>query len=61
MDGEKEKTEKVTMKESELTALIEDKTKAALAEFAEKEVAEKVDILLEVLHGHDVTVPDCGD
>jgi len=41
-----EKTEKVVMKESELNAFIEDKTKVALKEFAEKEVAEKVDILL---------------
>ena len=47
MDGEKEKTEKVVMKESELNALIEMKTKEGLKEFAEKEVAEKIDILLE--------------
>jgi len=40
-------TEKVTMKESELTQLIEDKTKNALEKFAEKEVDEKVDILLK--------------
>jgi len=42
-----EKTEKVVMKESELNQLIEDKTKDALKEFAEKEVAEKINILLD--------------
>jgi len=45
--GETENTEKTTMKESELHKLIEDKTKEGLKEFAEKEVAEKVDILLK--------------
>jgi len=42
-----EKTEKVTMKESELNQLIADKTKEGLKEFAEKEIGEKVDILLK--------------
>lgn len=46
MSGEKETTEKVTMKESELNQLIETKTKEGLKEFAEKEIGEKIDILL---------------
>jgi len=41
-----EKAEKVTMKESELNQLITDKTKEGLKEFAEKELPEKIDILL---------------
>ena len=41
-----EKTEKTTMKESELRQIIKDETKDGLKEFAEKEVAEKIDILL---------------
>lgn len=44
---DEEKTEKVIMKESELNQLIADKTKEGLKEFAEKDLAEKVDILLE--------------
>ena len=42
-----EKTEKVVMKESELNQLIATKTKEGLKEFAEKEIGEKVDILLK--------------
>jgi len=42
-----EKIEKTTMKESELHKLIADKTKEGLKEFAEKEVAEKIDILIK--------------
>ena len=45
--SETEKTEKVTMKESELTSMIQDTTKKYLEEFAKKEIDEKVDILLE--------------
>lgn len=41
-----ENTEKTTMKESELKQFISDETKKGLKEFAEKEVGEKIDILL---------------
>lgn len=41
-----ENTEKVTMKESELRQLIDDETQKGLKEFAEKELGEKIEILL---------------
>jgi len=44
--SEEEKTEKTTMKESELIKLIKDTQEEGLKEFAKKELGEKVDILL---------------
>jgi len=44
---EEEKTEKTTMKESELKQVIQDEVKEGLKEFAKKEVDEKINILLD--------------
>ena len=47
MEKEEEKKEKVTIKESELTKMIQAETRKGLEEFAKKELDEKIDILLE--------------